>query len=215
MPQPSTAPFLRLFLLVSVSVVVLAFGIGWWNAGMVKEGGALELATVAALFLLTALFVRLLPNRAFGPEWHIPVLTLLLAFRELDFDKRFMETGILKLRLYTGDAPLGAKLIGAVVIVLVLVCLYRLLRLDGRGFLRGLRRGEGWAVLIALGVVGVVVAKSVDGLGRKLAPFGIDLTEGQGAVAVFTEESLELCFALALLAALFLWVRRAVRAAAP
>ncbi|SDY60561.1 hypothetical protein SAMN05444004_102118 [Jannaschia faecimaris] len=187
--------------------IIAAFAFGWWKAGLINEGGALELATVIALVLTFGLFILRLPSLAMGPEWHLPALTLLFVLRELDFDKRFMEVGVLKLRLYSGDAPLVLKFIGAMVIAIVLICLYRVVRHNGRAFLVALRAREGWAITIALGFVSGVVAKSVDGLGRKLAPFGVELSEAQGLFTIFVEEFLELGFATALLISLFLWIR--------
>ncbi|WP_179379143.1 hypothetical protein [Jannaschia marina] len=207
MPAPD-APALRTPFLICAALITLAFGLGWLIAGPIKENGAFELATVVTLALVAATFVLRLPSLAFGAKWHLPMLAVLLALRELDFDKRFMETGILKLRLYTGDGPLLPKLIGGVVVILVLVCLWRVLRRDGPIWFAALRRREGWAIALPLGVLGVVIAKSVDGLGRKLEPFGIALSDAQDVFAVTAEEGLEFGFALALLLSLFLWIRR-------
>ena len=190
--------------------LTLAFLAGWWNVGLVKEGGALELSTVVALCLTTVVLICRDPRLAFGSHWHLPALTALLAMRELDFDKRFIETGILKLRLYTGDAPFVLKVFGVAVIALVLICLYRLLRHDGRRFLMAVQQREAWALAILAGIFAVIVAKSIDGLGRKLAPFGISLSDAQGLLVIMLEETLELGFAVALLSAAFLWHRRHV-----
>ncbi|CTQ49918.1 hypothetical protein [Jannaschia donghaensis] len=208
MTLPADAPRLRPFADVCATAIGVAFLVGWWTAGPVAEGGALDLATVVGLILVTGMMVLRLPSLAFGPEWHLPVITLLLALRELDFDKRFMETGVLKLRLYTGDAPLASKAVGACVIGLILTCLYRLIRHNGPDFRLSLRAREGWAVAIGLGVLAGIVAKSIDGLGRKLAPFGIDLSDAQTIFAATAQETLEFGFAAALLLALFLWIRR-------
>lgn len=203
-----SAPSLRTTALVCLTAVVLALIFGWQNAGLWKEGGAVELATVVTLLLVTGLFVVHLPRLAFGPQWHVPVLTALFAMRELDFDKRFTENGILKLRTYTGDAPLLLKLVGAGVIALALVCLYRLVARNRRDFVAALRAGHRWAILITVGTVVAIVAKGIDGLGRKLAPFGIEVSEAQGMLAGAVEESLEFSFAVALLLSLLLWLRR-------
>lgn len=206
-PLTDPAP-VRPHLAICIVVIAIAFVIGWWNAGLINENGAFEMATLVTLLLVTTMVIIRLPSLAFGAEWHLPMLTTLLAMRELDFDKRFVESSVLKLRLYTGDAPLGVKLIGGAVIVLILLCLFRLVRHSGPNLWQALGKREGWAVLIPLAGLAVVVAKGLDGLGRKLAPLGIALTDAQEAWAATSEEALEFLFAAALLSALFLWIRR-------
>lgn len=118
-----------------------------------KEGRAIELLSALWLLVAAVLWVALGTGDAMRRHWHVPVLLLLMAMREQDYDKRFLADGILKLRLYTGTAPLADKLIGLAVLALLAVCLWRLLRLSLPGWLAGLRRGQ-TAPWLVLGVRG-------------------------------------------------------------
>lgn len=206
-PLPKGSDPTRKIALASAVMIAASLVVGWWIAGLVAENGAFELATVVALLITTGVAVAYL--QVLGPtgKWHLPLLTFAMALRELDFDKRFMETGILKLRLYTGDNPLVAKIIGALVIVLVLSATWRAIRLNGPSLLRAIRKRKSWALLIVGGIVALVVAKTFDGFARKLAPLGIDVPPVFSPVFVALEESLEFGCAVALLSALLLWLR--------
>ncbi|MDN5569559.1 MAG: hypothetical protein L0G27_12580, partial [Paracoccus sp. (in: a-proteobacteria)] len=49
-------------------------------------------------------------------RWHQVVLVVAAGLRELDWDKAFTESGVLSLRLYSGDAPLMQKVVGLMVL---------------------------------------------------------------------------------------------------
>ncbi|MBM2574741.1 hypothetical protein JQC91_00355 [Jannaschia sp. Os4] len=169
-----------------------------------SESGPVELGTAALLAILTAV---LLWRAVRAPRlWHLPMLGALLTMREFDLDKA-VEPGLLKARTYSGDAPLAVKLLGLFVIVLALVCLWRVAR-DLPAAWRALRAGAAWPWLVGTAIVAVVVAKSFDGIGRKLAPFGIDVPPETVLALSRVEEVLELLFALLLLiAATVAWRR--------
>lgn len=197
------------WLAVVVSLALCVYGLlaGMSAYDFVQESGAVENASVAILFSGALGFAALRPDLAFGRFWHVTVMMLLLTARELDFDKRFTEKGVLQLRLYSGDYPLEQKLIGAFFVILILVCLYRLVRLGWRPLLHGLRAGTAWAWSFVAAFAAVVVAKSLDGAGRKLAPYGIELTEETDFFFVVIEEVGELGFGLLLVFAICSWVR--------
>ena len=162
------------------------------------EGGLVENAT-AALLALLAVILALRAARA--PRfWHLPVIAALLCMRELDLDKA-APYGILKSRTYTGDAPLAFKLFGLAVIALILLCLWCLVRHGWRPFREAWRAGRAWPGLTVAAVAMVVVAKSIDGLNRKLAPFGLSVGEDAAAFSVAAEETMELGFAALLVIA--------------
>ena len=168
-------------------------------AGLVDEGGPIEAATVGALAAAAVLALR-------ARLWAAAVVLALLAARELDLDKTTLSGGILKSRFYLGDAPLPEKAVGLAVVLLALGALAALAR-GLPAWWRALRAGRGWAWCLPAAAAAVVVAKSIDGLGRKLAPLGVELSAAAGAWVVRAEEALELGFALLLVAALVLWRR--------
>jgi hypothetical protein len=172
------------------------------------EGGPVEGMSAAFWFVaalwLTVHFVRSSQWRM----WHAAVLLCAAGMRELDWDKAFTQEGVLQLRLYSGDAPLVQKAIGAAIVVLILVAGMRLLTRDLPGFLRRLplMRADEWLVVLVVSLL--FVAKTIDGLGRKLAPFGIEVTEWVSGFAGHAEESMELFAALLILQVVAMYVGR-------
>lgn len=201
--------FWPFWLAVVVTLALLAYGILAGNSAyeFIQESGAVENASVVILFCGALGFAILRPDLAFGRFWHVAVMMLLLTARELDFDKRFTDKGVLQSRLYTGDYPLEQKIIGAFFVLLILVCLYRLVRHGWRPLLSGLKRGAAWAWVFLASFGTVAVAKSLDGAGRKLAPFGIELSEQTTFFLSVLEEVGELGFGLMLVFAICSWVR--------
>ena len=156
-----------------------------------KEGHSVEAISVVTL-IAAAAFWWIAHGRLIGREWHIPVILILMALRELDVDKRFTSEGVLQLRLYTGPSPLWQKAVGLAVVALILVCIWRLVRFTLPRCWRGLQRGVGLAWLATGATVLIVIAKSMDGLDRKLAPLGITFDPAVGIKAGRLEEMLEL-----------------------
>lgn len=192
--------------------VALAAQAAWQGHGLEyykTESGPFEIvAFVAMAFALIALIVAA-PQVAFGRGWHVTVALLLLMARELDFDKRFTDKGVLQVRLYSGDYSLVQKLIGAAVVLLILVTLYRCVRVGTGPFLSGLRDRIAWAWWFAEACCLVVIAKSLDGLGRKLAPLGIKISDTTDFYASVIEEGLEWVFSMLLILAVCASVRDA------
>ncbi|MFC0198942.1 hypothetical protein [Paracoccus rhizosphaerae] len=194
-------PGKRLLLPVLIVLLPIAVALTWHAPSDTKaffsEAGPIE--RLSAGFLL--LSFAWLALRRDASRWHQVVLILAAALRELDWDKAFTERGVLSLGLYTGDHPMGQKLAGAAVLVVLVWAVQRLLRRDLRPWLVGLRRGVGtsWAMLAA--VLLYVMAKTLDGLGRKLAPLGVETSQQLNEVAGRSEEVLELFGAI-----LILWI---------
>lgn len=198
-------------LLFASSVVAFVAVIATFDPDPFAEGATIERGTTALLFLTAAtLFVA---HRG-GPwrnRWHLVAIPVLLGLREMDLDKAFMSEGILQLRLYSGDAPLVEKLTGGAVVVFLVWMILRLIRHDLSGWLQGLRDGNPLSLLLLGAGLAVIVAKTLDGLGRRLEPFGVILQQGAPHVLAAVEESLELGFALALLIAVLLWWQHSAR----
>ena len=75
----------------------------------------------------------------------------------------------------------------------------RLLRRNLPDWLRALRGGDvsAWLLLATLGLYGM--AKTLDGLGRKLAPWGIEISDWANRTAGRSEEAMELLGAILIL----------------
>jgi hypothetical protein len=152
------------------------------------EGGIVEAAT-AAILAFAAVLATLR-----GAGWAGMALALLY-MRELDWDKALVADGILKLRLYTGDAPPADKAVGLAVVGFIFVVILRLVRRDGPRLVAALREGRVWAWLTVAAPPVAVLAKALDGIDRKLADVGIAVADNHQVWAVHVEEGLELGFA--------------------
>ena len=203
--MPYYLPFVAALVLL-VGVLASALIPGLWEPGFFAEHGPLETASFLLYLVGAAGFLWLWPRMALGGAWHVTALLLLFAARELDWDKKFTDKGVLQSALYTGDYPLMQKLAGGAVILLVLAILYRFLRHGAGPFFRALRGGELWAWSAFAAVMITVATKSVDGIDRKLTPMGIDLGPGLIQAFAVAEESGELLSPLLLALSLCSWV---------
>lgn len=191
MPRPDFRS-LAIFLVVLPAIVLGWDMISLSDTSLIfKEGHAIESLSVLLLVLGVVLWFTLAGRYALR-EWQIPVLLALMAARELDADKAYTTHGLLKLRTYTGDAPIHEKLIGGAIIVLALVASYRLLRRNLPLWFARLRMMQADALLILGAFLTGVVAKSFDGLARKLEPLGVSVPHNIDVLSGRAEEVLEL-----------------------
>ncbi|MEM9578035.1 MAG: hypothetical protein AAF999_13590 [Pseudomonadota bacterium] len=193
--------------LICVSIVVdLAFFAN--GESFKREGGGLENVSAVLYGVAAIVFFAHAPSSRWGRLFHVPVLMVLFAMREMDFDKAFTESGILSLRMYSGDAAMMTKVIAGSV---GLFSLYVILRTAWRGIpaaLKGLRAGARWPWFAVLAGVLVVATKSVDGLGRKLLDLGIVISNDLDSAASYAEEIGEVFIPVcAILAILACWHR--------
>lgn len=177
-------------------------------AAVTTEAGPVE-AISALLWGLAAVTILSFSSYAqLGYRWPLVAGFALLGARELDWDKAFLSEGILQLRLYSGDAPLSEKLIGGLVLVLILTVIWKVLR-AAPAFVHALwvqRAGWAWMV-IGAGVL-AVVAKTIDGIDRKLADFGVTVPAELVVQLSVLEELMELVFVLAMIFALCMFEAR-------
>lgn len=154
------------------------------------EDHAIELMSV--LLLVAAAGLLMMFDPGVRKNWHLPTILALIALRELDLDKRLTSEGVLQLRLYSGAAPLWEKAFGMAVVTLVLACTWRLLTRTIPHWWKGLREGQAVSWLGLGAVSAILIAKSLDGLGRKLAPLGVHLDQTTLTVSGRLEELLEM-----------------------
>lgn len=162
---------------------------------LLHEGGPVEVLSALALLAGALVMTPLIWRLRFASGGYLPVLVGVMGLRELDFDKRFTDAGVLQARLYTGDFPLIQQLIGGAILLGVLTLVLLLLRHCWR-----LWREGSWHHLypsLALSAAGwLVLAKTVDGAGRKLASFGVTLPPDWPAKLAAWEELLEMMAAM-------------------
>ncbi|SFA56585.1 hypothetical protein SAMN04487972_11556 [Paracoccus halophilus] len=209
--MPNLRPNPSLFLNLQLGLGLTAVGFDLLTQDEVrlifKEGHSIEVMSYLLLLFAALAWLALGMAKSVRGQWHIPMILTLMALREMDFDKRFTTEGVLQLRLYSGGAPLWEKAIGLAVVLLIVICGLRLMFLNLPLWWRGLREGAVPSWLVGIGAVLLVVSKSLDGLGRKLAPLGIELEQWQGTLAGRLEEILELGMAILLVQAVVYFAR--------
>lgn len=160
---------------------------------ILREGGVVE--TLSALgYLLILVYVFITFNKSFLVKYHyLMILLLMFAMRELDFDKRFTEVGILKSRfLLSVQVPVLEKIIGAFVLVLLVYVVWMALYRHFIPIMKAIVQPKAYMLGVYLGVLVMVVSKTLDGLQRKLEGFGIYTTNWLVQNASLIEEALEL-----------------------
>jgi hypothetical protein len=167
---------------------------------LTREGGSVE--TASALLYLVAAAAFLWREGSWRRLWPVPVLLLAMAAREFDFDKRFTSEGLLGIKILTRETPLWEKALAVLVIALLTAAIAVLVRRGLRGFLEGLRRRRGGALYLLAAVALTAGTKTIDGLARKLAPLGIDVSASTSRAAGSIEEYLELGIPILLLMAI-------------
>lgn len=194
-----------------------ALAAGWLLVGLASvttidqvfaESGPIETASASFLILCAVVLSGDIIQGRLPRRWHLVVLTLAAGLRELDWDKAFTDSGIVSLRLYSGTAPLGQKIAGTAVLVLLVVAVVRLLCRDLGPWLSGLRAGRLWSWLLAASLAIYAVAKAMDGLDRKLLSWGVELSALTARTAVRLEEGLELFAAILVLQVAILSLRK-------
>ena len=175
------------------------------RSAMNEEGGPVEVASAVSyvvLAVLTVVLVRSTMGRVLG------LILFLFALREWDMDKTAFTEGLLKARQYTGDrVGLVEKLLSFALLMLILFAVGYMLVKGTPPLLRALRRGSAWAFAIVIAAACLVVAKTIDGIERKLSPFSVRFSEETLEAFKSLEETLELGAPMFLAAALFRYAR--------
>jgi hypothetical protein len=133
-----------------------------------------------------------------------PLLALLMGWRELDGDRWFTQKSLLSTGYYFDNpgAPYGERIVaGAILATIAVAALFFLWRTRYQ-ILTALREFQPWLRSLVTGVALLGASLALDGIGRKLAPFGIRLSEAGGTMAKAVEEAAELGVAVAFLIAL-------------
>ena len=173
------------------------------------ESGPIEVASAVGYFVCVLYMIARGGRDFLVSRGYFVVLTLLFGFRELDFDKAFTTMGILKSRFYLStDVPLQEKVIGLLVIALIFWTVFQLLRNHFVEFLQGLKQRAPVALGVALIFFLLAFSKSIDGLARKLKPFGIETSAEVSRWAGSVEEVLELGIPIYMVLTFHAWLSR-------
>ncbi|MFG6531052.1 MULTISPECIES: hypothetical protein [unclassified Sulfitobacter] len=172
---------------------------------LLAEGGFYESLSVVGYILCILALVWTLRGAVLR-VWYLPLVLAVMAARELDLDKSLFTRGLFKARQYTGEGvPLGERLIAGLILALIVTAILLMLWRHARPYLTALFRGRAWAGAVLLGIGFTVAYKLLDGIARKLAPLGIEVSADAERTAFVVEEIGELGIPVMFLAAILLW----------
>lgn len=167
------------------------------SKSLLSESGPIEIiAAVSYLLVLAYVFKKF--TLAYVVKYHYFLMILFMfSLRELDFDKRFTELGILKSKFLISDqVPILQKVIGGLVLLVLVYAVGRSLYHHFLPLLKSVLKPEAYMIGIYLGVGCILVSKTLDGLERKLHGFGFEISNLFTQHASHIEEVLEMFIAV-------------------
>jgi hypothetical protein len=197
-------PWAFLAIAVAWLCAIILFDLSTASEGtsVLREFGPVELSSALFYAYAAGTWLWIRPGDTWKSSWQIPAVMFLMMGREFDLDKKITSVGLLKSQLYfTNSAPLLERVLGVLVVAFVGAIVLRLLLINGPTFVKGLKSRSLWAWCVLSAVAFGVISKSIDGIGRKLAPFGISVDPLVEAKFIYFEEFLELGIPLLFLAA--------------
>lgn len=160
---------------------------------LLAEGGLVESSSAAGYFICATFIIYKGSTNYLKSHHYFLILIIMFGLRELDFDKRFTTIGILKSKfLFSNQVPIFEKVIGFFIILILIYTVYRIIKNHLRSFLLHLKEFNTITTGTLFSIAFLVISKSIDGLGRKLKPLGIELSELQTTHIEALEEILEL-----------------------
>lgn len=164
---------------------------------LLSESGPVEWFS-AVSYLLVLAYVFKSFSWDYVKKYHYFLMILFMfSLRELDFDKRFTELGILKSKFLVSDqVPILQKLIGGLVLLVLIYAVARTLYHHFMPLLKSVFKPEAYMIGIYLGVGCIVVSKTLDGLERKLKGFGFEVSNWFTQHASYFEEVMEMFIAI-------------------
>lgn len=197
--------FSFLSLLTLISIWSLSWGDNAYQI-VLSEGGLVETVSAMGYFICIGFLLYIAGIASVKHYWYVYLIFLAMGLRELDFDKRFTETGIFKSKfLLANDVGVIEKILGFLVIMLIFYSVYALATRHLRGFFKDLvaLKLKSFVVLQVFGLI--VVAKTLDGLARKLSSFDVYIDASSNILASRLEEMLELGIPITLMYAIYLY----------
>jgi hypothetical protein len=168
-----------------------------------KEDGLIEVLSASGYFVAFALLLAYMIKKKKPDCWSLCAILFCFGLRELDFDKKFTTMGIFKSRFYlSSEVFVSEKIVGVCIILALLTCLFFMVKAYARPFLTKLKALDPFAITLLLAGGCIALSKSLDGLPRKLKPFGIVVSNDTKMLSAALEESLELMIPLLVIVAI-------------
>ncbi|WP_298634110.1 hypothetical protein [uncultured Umboniibacter sp.] len=187
---------------LSIALILIAISVCFFAATrlqgqqlilLIHEGGIVEVLSALGYLVCIAIILRQGGLNFARQHWYFVAMLAAFSAREFDLDKRFTAVGILKSKfIVSPDVGLFAKIIGVTILCIILAALGQILWRYSRTFLREVWRFKPFELAIGLAGGFLVIAKSIDGIGRKLASFNISVDANLEGKLMYLEESLEL-----------------------
>lgn len=191
---------------IGLTLIVSAAVFGLDTAFRSERGGT-EMSSLA-LAIYGCVLTALMSRETNAVSRLVPGVFLLLALREMDFHDWFFEPGLLHVSIFSDPVPVWQKLVSGTAILAILALASAATYRGVPILWRALKQRETWALVLCGAALLAATANSLDGIGRKLAPIGIEVSEGLSAAIEIVEESFELAFVFGLIAAISLYTRR-------
>lgn len=173
---------------------------------VIQEGGPIESLSAIGYFVGITLLV--FTGKKFTGYPYVIFILLLLGLRELDFHHRFTTMSLSKITFYiSSEVPLQEKILGVILITLFLYALIRLAKAHFSGLRYALKQKEPPAIGVYLGVLLILLTKTLDGLARKLAGVGIIMSSYLEQLTIILEEVFELGIPLMFIIAILAYSR--------
>jgi hypothetical protein len=198
-----------------VLAIVVSLSLGYESTVfMIKEGGPVESLT-AVLYVVCFIIILVSGRWAFlRDKPYFALLPVIFCMRELDFDKRFTGIKFYKIKFFlSDDISLLGKIFAFSVLVTILLLVYSMIKNHWRTFVLEVRERTSFGIGVLVVFSLCVVAKSIDGLGRKLRSVGLEASPAVEQCAAVVEEYVELGIPLAMLIVFVSYFRRRNRAA--
>lgn len=180
------------FLAIAGIVFLLSIPRDMAQALTTENTGFFEYGAVIGYFFCT--FLILIGLRIAMPMYALlAIIPAVLGLREMDMDKRYFTEGLFKSSQYfKGEVAWPELIISILILVFIITCIVMTLKRGLRPLITAIWGGKAWAFAIGAAILAAVIAKSLDGIGRKLRDFGIEISENFGETAELIEEGLEL-----------------------
>ena len=171
---------------------------------LLAEGGLFETLTVYGYVGCPILMWFRWSWQRIIARWYFSVLIILFALRELDYDKAHFTHGLLMSRQYFSDlVNLPELIISILLLIFILTVVMSIFLKERHDFITGVKACKPSEIAIMISLILVVISKSIDGLDRKLAAFGIDLSQSVKQFALVVEEigemGIPIMFAIAII----------------
>jgi hypothetical protein len=188
--------FFALYGFILIALFSLIFFVSSLSPDMrkaiIQEDGPVESLSAAGYFIC-AILLLVIPKKKVSDCWQLIVVLLAFGFRELDFNSRFTQISMTKLKFYVSQQiPLIQKICAVFCALLIFYCLIHLLRCHFRSFIISLKKNEPYAICIFTGFIFLFAALVLDGLEGKMRHINIIIGMDLTPWATSTEEILEL-----------------------